>query len=130
MPWAASSLATIPPARRYRRSTTLGIDLAVPMLKLARKAGGFWRPLSVACGDAAALPLPDASVDLLFSSLCLQWLDDVPAVLNEFRRVLRPGGRMMLATFGPQTLIELRDAWAQMLGQQDGTTVERVRGVA
>lgn len=99
-------------ARRYRRSTTLGIDLAVPMLKLARKAGGFWRPLSVACGDAAALPLPDASVDLLFSSLCLQWLDDVPAVLDEFRRVLRPGGRMMLATFGPQTLIELRDAWA------------------
>lgn len=99
-------------SRRYRQSQVVGIDLAVPMLKAARKAGGFWRALPVVCADAAALPLPDASVDLLFSSLCLQWLDDLPAALDEFRRVLRPGGRLLLATFGPETLVELREAWA------------------
>ena len=98
--------------RRYRQAQVLGVDLALPMLRLARKAGGFWRSMPVACADAAALPLPDASVDLLFSSLCLQWLDDVPAALDEFRRVLRPGGRLLLATFGPDTLLELREAWA------------------
>lgn len=98
--------------RRYRQSAVVGVDLAVPMLRIARKAGGLWRSLPVLCADAAALPLPDASVDLLFSSLCLQWLDDLPAALDEFRRVLRPGGRLLLATFGPDTLVELREAWA------------------
>ncbi len=98
--------------QRYRRATVLGVDLALPMLRRARKAGGFWRSLPVACAEAGALPLPDASVDLLFSSLCLQWVDDLPATLDEFRRVLRPGGRMLLSTFGPDTLVELREAWS------------------
>lgn len=98
--------------RRYRQALAVGVDLALPMLRLARRAGGVWRDLPVLCADAAALPLPDSSIDLLFSSLCLQWIDDVPAALDEFRRVLRPGGRLLLATFGPDTLVELRAAWA------------------
>ncbi len=99
--------------RRFRAARVIALDLAPAMLTLARRQGSLWRPLPVLCADAGALPLADASVDLLFSSLCLQWLPDLPATLAEFRRVLRPGALMLLSTFGPDTLHELRHAWAQ-----------------
>lgn len=97
--------------RRHPDALVVALDLALPMLRLARR-GGWWRTQPVLCADAAALPLADASVDLLFSSLCLQWLDDPVAALAGFRRVLRPGGQLLLASFGPDTLGELRQAWA------------------
>lgn len=97
--------------RQFRGARVVALDLAVPMLRQARGAAGLWRKIPVVCGDAASLPLRDHSVDLLFSSLCLQWLDDAPAALLEFSRVLRPGGRLFVATFGPSTLQELREAW-------------------
>ena len=64
------------------------------------------------CADARALPLADGSVDVLYSNLCLQWIEDLPAVFAGFRRVLKPDGLMVLSTFGPDTLWELRDAFA------------------
>ena len=99
-------------SKRHRRARVVALDLALPMLAQARRQGRWLRSIQAVCGDAGSLPLIDASVDLLFSSLCLQWLDDPAAVFSEFRRVLKPGGRMLLATFGPDTLAELRDAWA------------------
>lgn len=98
--------------KRFRKAQVIALDIAIPMLRQARRQGSWWHPVAALCADAAALPLADASVDLLFSSLCLQWVDDVPATLAEFRRVLKPGGLMFVATFGPDTLIELREAWA------------------
>ena len=65
------------------------------------------------CADARALPLADASVDVLFSNLCLQWVEDLDAVLAGFRRVLKPHGLLLFSTFGPATLWELREAFAQ-----------------
>lgn len=99
--------------RRFRGAQVIALDLAPAMLALARRQGGLWRPLPVICADASALPLADASVDLLFSSLCLQWATDLPATLAEFRRVLRPGALLLLSIFGPDTLHELRSSWAQ-----------------
>lgn len=98
--------------RRFGKAQVLALDLALPMLRLARRQGGFWRPLPAVCADIGALPLVDASVDLLYSNLALHWLDDIDAVLAGFQRVLRPDGLLLLACFGPQTLIELRQAWA------------------
>jgi len=75
---------------------------------------GFAQPACAAvplCGDLEALPLADASIDLVWSSLALQWCDPVRA-FAEFARVLRPGGAAWLATLGPGTLHELRDAFA------------------
>jgi malonyl-CoA O-methyltransferase len=63
------------------------------------------------CADARALPLADGCVDVLFSNLCLQWVEDLPAVFAGFRRVLKPDGLMVLSTFGPDTLWELREAF-------------------
>src|SRR3546814_20909946 len=90
----------------------LVLVLSLPMLRQARKLAGWWRPFHCFGADAAALPLADASIDLLFSNLCLQWLPDLPAVFAGFRRVMRPGGRLLLSSFGPRTLNELREAFA------------------
>ena len=58
----------------------------------------------------------EASVDLVFSNLMLPWCHDPETVLREFRRVLRRDGLLSFATFGPDTLRELRDAWAGIDG--------------
>jgi malonyl-CoA O-methyltransferase len=71
-------------------------------------------PFLLVCADAQALPLADASVDLVHSSLCLQWCEDPGLALAEFRRVLRPDGLLLFSTFGPDTLRELRAAFADV----------------
>jgi malonyl-CoA O-methyltransferase len=98
--------------RRWPRARVLALDIALPMLREARRRTGWWRPVERICADARALPLADGSVEVLFSNLCLQWIDDLPALFAEFRRVLRPGARLLLSSFGPETLIELREAFA------------------
>ena len=99
-------------ADRYQRAQVVALDQAEPMALRSRKRGRWLRPLPAICADAQRLPLRDASVDLVFSNLMLQWLGAPDAVFREFLRVLRPGGRLLFTTFGPATLAELRDAWA------------------
>lgn len=106
--------ATAALRRRWKKAEVIAMDLALPMLRQARRHGSWLRPLSRVCADARQLPLADASIDLLFSSLCIQWIEDLPALFDEFRRVLRPGGFVALSTFGPLTLHELRAAWAEV----------------
>jgi len=70
----------------------------------------FWRPVRRVCGEAAKLPFADASFDLIFSNMCLQWVPDLPVALAEFRRVLRPQGLLLFTSFGPDTLAELPES--------------------
>lgn len=98
--------------RRYPRAEVILLDRSTSMLRRARARLGWWRPLRRLCADAATLPLADASMDVVVSNLLLPWVADVPAVLGECRRVLRPGGLLLLSTCGPATLVELRTAWA------------------
>src|SRR5690606_2091788 len=98
--------------KRWPGAQVLAIDLALPMLRQARRQSGWRRPLARVCADARALPLAEASVDVIFSNLCLQWVEDLPAVFAGFRRVLRPGGLLLCSSFGPETLSELRQAFA------------------
>ncbi len=99
--------------RRFRGARVVAMDLAVPMLWQLRQRRGWFGPrVEAVAGDAEALPLVPASVDLLFSSLMLQWCPNLSSVLAGFRRVLRPGGLLLISSFGPDTLRELRSAWA------------------
>lgn len=66
------------------------------------------------CADMERLPLKLGSIDLLWSNLALQWANDLEATLRGFHRVLSPGGLLMFATFGPDTLKELRAAFATL----------------
>lgn len=96
---------------RYPEAEIVALDIAAPMLHAARARSGSQR-IDAVLGDAHALPFADGAFDLLHSNLCLQWCDDPPQVLREFRRVVEPGGMILFSTFGPDTLMELRVAFS------------------
>lgn len=108
-------------AQRFPSALVLAVDLAPGMLVEAGRrmgwrdrflGGRFGHPFARVVGDVCRLPLADASVDLVFSSLMLQWCDDLDAALRELRRVMRPGALLAFSSLGPDTLRELREAWA------------------
>ena len=99
--------------KRWPKAQVIALDVAEPMLQQAKRQAGWWKPFQRVCADAAALPLADNSVDVIFCNLCLQWLDDLPAVFAGFRRVLKPGGLLLCSTYGPETLVELSEAFAR-----------------
>lgn len=101
-------------ARLYKGAQVISLDIAEPMLKEVRRRSTWLRPLRRVCGDIQALPIADQSIDLIFSSLALQWCGSLDAAFSEFRRVLKPGGFVMFSTFGPDTLKELRVSWAEV----------------
>jgi len=105
-------------ARRYRRAEIVALDFAPNMLRQARRRGHWLNRPRVVCADAERLPLADDSVDLIFSNATLQWVNDLDATFRELLRVLRPGGLLLFSTFGPDTLAELRAAWAAVDGGQ------------
>ena len=106
--------------QQYPVAQIYALDIARAMLLEARKKQGWLqrmrRPIQFITADAEKLPLADASVDLLFSNLTLQWCLDLEQTFGEFRRVLKPGGLLMFTTFGPDTLKELRSCWSQVDG--------------
>jgi malonyl-CoA O-methyltransferase len=116
-------------ALRYPAAVPVGLDLAWPMLAVARARGGApgsrlarlvnkfrgqasaIRPLLV-CADIGSLPFGAATFDLVWSNLALQWVSDLPRAFAEFRRILRVGGLLSFTTLGPDTLKEIRSAFA------------------
>jgi malonyl-CoA O-methyltransferase len=111
----------------YPNAQVIALDFAPAMingLASAPDASLLQRALSVfakpknsphpLCADVAALPFCAGSVDVIFSSLCIQWITDLRALFAEWRRVLKPDGVIILSSFGPDTLKELRQAWASV----------------
>jgi len=104
--------------KRYPRAKLVALDIAPAMLRKARSRISVWKKWIgsnrdvFVCGDNERLPLRSACVDMLWSNLAFQWVNDLPAVFAESQRVLRPGGLLMFTTFGPDTLKELRAACA------------------
>jgi malonyl-CoA O-methyltransferase len=109
---AGTGHGTIALKRRYPSGRVLALDLAPGMLQEARRRQTLLRRFDRVVADAARLPLQDGSVDMVYSNLMLQWCNEPDHVFRECRRVLRPGGVLHLTTFGPDTLVELRRAWA------------------
>lgn len=97
-------------ALRWPRARVLALDASPAMLDQAARREGAAR-IERLCAEAEAIPLPEASVDLVFSNLMLPWCEDIDAVIAEVARVLRPRGLFTFTTLGPGTLAELRAAW-------------------
>ncbi|MGZ5030078.1 MAG: malonyl-ACP O-methyltransferase BioC [Methylobacter sp.] len=92
----------------------IALDIALPMLQLTRTKLGDTANVSYVCADAEQLPLIGQIVDGVFSNLALQWCVNLEAVFTDIKRVLKPGGRLVFSIFGPQTLQELKSAWAEV----------------
>jgi demethylmenaquinone methyltransferase/2-methoxy-6-polyprenyl-1,4-benzoquinol methylase len=89
------------------RGSVWGIDLAEEMVRLARdtvRRAAVADRVGLCCGDGAALPFATASADAIFTSFTLELFDtpEIPAVLADCRRVLRPGGRLLVASLSKE----------------------------
>ena len=120
-------------AARYAGARVVALDAALPMVAAARDRsrrarslfrrllpealarGGPAAPFHV-CGDFNMLPLSGVTFDLVWSNLALQWANDLPRAFAEMRRVMKVGGLFTFTTFGPDTLKELRAAFARADG--------------
>jgi malonyl-CoA O-methyltransferase len=99
--------------RRYPKARVIALDFSPRMLHAAGRRQSWLRRFARVCADAERLPLADGSVDLILSNLMLQWCNP-DLVFAEFRRVLAPHGLLTFTTLGPDTLRELRSAWAEV----------------
>jgi trans-aconitate 2-methyltransferase len=97
---------------RLPTGTVLGVDASEQMLAHTReRCASAGERLTLLRADLRdPLPLPDASVDAVFSVATLHWLPDHAAVFAELARVLRPGGRMALDYGGPGNVAEVTAA--------------------
>jgi len=109
----------------YPNAQLIGVDVAWAMTRAARGgrsmldrvkslfSGAACHPV---CADIARLPLVSASIGMVWSNLALAWALDPVAALSEFARVIEPHGLLMFSSYGPDTLKELRGAFAQVDG--------------
>lgn len=100
--------------KKYKKAQLVALDLSENMLDQAGRHGGFFRSPQRVCADIQNLPFEDNAFDLIFSSLSLQWCNNLAGAFLEAKRVLKPGGLFVFTTFGPDTLKELRYSWAQV----------------
>ncbi|HEX2667387.1 MAG TPA: malonyl-ACP O-methyltransferase BioC [Gammaproteobacteria bacterium] len=103
--------------KRYPKAEVIGVDLAPGMIAVAEShQPWFGKKARYLCAEASDVPLPDASCDLVYASLLLQWCEDLDRTLLEWRRLLKPHGLLLFSTLGPDTLKELRAAWSAVDG--------------
>jgi SAM-dependent methyltransferase len=76
--------------------------------------------------DEEALPFRDGSLDLAVSALALQFVNDLPGTLVQIRRALKPDGLFLAAMIGGESLVELREAFAQAESEIEGGVSPRV----
>jgi len=96
-----------------RGAKVTAADLSPEMLKQAEKRCG--KDVALYCqADVENLPFVDGQFDIVFSSLALQWCDDLSNPLKEIQRVTRKGGKVVFSTLTTGSLIELKQAWAEI----------------
>jgi ubiquinone/menaquinone biosynthesis C-methylase UbiE len=95
----------------YPRGIRLtGIDLSENMLTIARRrAAALGREVDLEQADAQALPFPDATFDTVVCTFSLCSIPDDRKAVAEMKRVLRPGGKLLLIDHVPSTTRLLRD---------------------
>jgi len=104
--------------QRYRNATLVGMDLAEAML-CQQQTGFLSRLFSRSstqhlCADMHALPFVAGCFDVVVSNLALQWSVTPDHVFLGVQRALARGGVFMFSTLGPDSLIELRQAWREV----------------
>jgi len=96
-----------------RGATVVCFDLSDKMLAEARARCGEL-DVHYQQGDAECLPFDSGSFDYIFSSLALQWCEDLSVPLREIKRVVKPEGSAYISTLLDGSLLELKKAWAKI----------------
>jgi ubiquinone/menaquinone biosynthesis C-methylase UbiE len=108
--------------------TVAGLDVNPGMLAVARSATLLGLPIEWHEASAEAMPLPDASFDVVLCQMGLEFMPDKPAALLEMRRVLVRGGRLILNVPGPTPLLFniMGEALARHVGAKAAGFVDHV----
>jgi SAM-dependent methyltransferase len=104
---------------------SLGALIAVDAMAepdLKKRAGR----MQIVVADEEALPFGEASLDLVVSALALQFVNDLPGVLVQICRALRPDGLLLAALIGGETLTELRQSFVAAELELEGGASPRV----
>jgi malonyl-CoA O-methyltransferase len=96
----------------YPQASIIGLDWSNAMLRKMKQTQTLKNGPLALCADMHAIPLAANSVDAVFSNLAIQWTTELELLLTNIRTVLKPGGIFLFSSFGPDTLHELRTAWA------------------
>jgi malonyl-CoA O-methyltransferase len=99
---------------KYQRPV-IGVDIAEGMLSFAKHnsvaGNNYWL-----VADAEGLPFASNSIDLIYSSMAVQWCQQLPLLFSEIKRVLKPGGQFVFSTLVEGSLAELKLAWQSVDG--------------
>ncbi len=100
--------------KRYPRALVVGADIADLRLELIAARRRFWQSAQpLLCFDPSErFPFADDAFDLVIGNLVLPWVFPASTFATELNRVIAPQGGFFLSTAGPDTLLELRQAWA------------------
>lgn len=112
------NLAELLLAADHKPDGVIALDIAATMLEAARcklnPKNDASSALHYVCADAEQLPFADNSLDGVYSNLALQWCDRLDHVLVDLKRIMKSGSPLIFSTFGPETLKELKSAWAKV----------------
>lgn len=96
---------------RYPAAQVIAVDMSLPMLHAARNLASAGDEASFIAADAERLPVMNGAIDLIFANMLLPWTRP-QQIFTESARVLGEGGLLVFATLGPDSLQQLRRAWA------------------
>ena len=111
--------------RTFQHAADIGTSGDQVRSALAARVGAIMA-VELPTDEREALALSPASLDLAVSALALQFVNDLPGVLVQIRRALKPDGLLLAATLGGETLIELRQAFAAAESELEGGISPRV----
>lgn len=111
---SAAGAASRALAKSWRKARVISLDLSMDMLRAARASRPRFARISELQADVTQLPLADNCIDLVFANMLLPWSIDPAGFFGEVRRVLRKEGLFAFSTLGPDSLRELREAWAEV----------------
>ena len=100
--------------KRYPKATIVGLDVSFNMLKGAKERHTWRNKWPLIGADMQHIPFAEGTFDLIFANQVIHWSTEIPAVVRELSRVLRISGCVMFSTLGPDTFIQIRQAFSNV----------------